>query len=252
MENMRKLLRRYLKNTVIRRKLPTDFHSTPLYVTPASQLHHLKFGSKSFDNELLQIALTHINETSRVWDIGANVGVFTFAAASLAKRGAVLAVEADIWLADMIRKSKQIKQNRSLNIMLLSAAISNQYGVGQFWISNLGRASSGLALSSRTLLTENVLDEVWVPTVTLDSLLSILDKPEFVKIDVEGAESLVLEGGKTVLSEIRPIIYIEVGQAANSAVTALLQDYEYELFQTTSQGLEPISVCTCSTLAIPK
>jgi tRNA G37 N-methylase Trm5 len=43
-----------------------------------------------------------------VWDIGANVGLFSFAAASLGAQ--VVAVEADIWLANLMQRSAQLNK----------------------------------------------------------------------------------------------------------------------------------------------
>ncbi len=62
----------------------------------------------------------------------------------------------------------------------------------------------------------------YVPTLTLDSLLHSFSPPQLIKIDVEGAEELVLQGATKVLTVCRPSVYLEVGsQQARSLLQFL-------------------------------
>lgn len=71
----------------------------------------------------------------------------------------------------------------------------------------------------------------------LDNYKKDLSTPVFLKIDVEGAEHLVLQGGKDLIRSTRPVILIEVydkmtkrfGTSA-SATLAYLSSYQYEIF----------------------
>lgn len=67
-------------------------------------------------------------------------------------------------------------------------------------------------------------------TVTLDWLLSNYSQPNFVKIDVEGAEFLVLKGAHRLLSDVRPTILCEVSAHCADAVTALFRHHSYNLY----------------------
>jgi hypothetical protein len=88
----------------------------------------------------------------------------------------------------------------------------------------------------------------------MDTLLEFFSPPNFLKIDVEGAEAMVLKGARRLLSEIHPTIYIEVGSEANDEVTAILKDNRYVLFDGSKplQGQKPLPSCTFNTLAISK
>ena len=250
---IRVLAEKLSRQRILKRRLPSRFSSTPLYVSPDSQLKYLKLGSGAFDQDLLTIADQYINEYSQVWDIGANVGVFAFAAASLAKRGAVLAVEADIWLAQLMKKSLALKKNNKLNLKILPSAISDQCGVATFFISKRGRALNSLKIVGGGII-EGIRDEVVVPTLTLDSLLDFFHAPSFIKIDVEGAEAYVLRGSRKILEYIRPVIYIEVCSEANEEVMAIFNEWNYILFDGSKniEEQEPLSVCKFNTLAIPR
>lgn len=66
-----------------------------------------------------------------------------------------------------------------------------------------------------------------VPCRSLDSLLATNPAPDFVKIDVEGAEVEVLLGAARLIAEVRPQIIVEVHAEANGPlVRKLLPDYE--------------------------
>jgi FkbM family methyltransferase len=81
-----------------------------------------------------------------------------------------------------------------------------------------------------------------VEVSTLDAELAGL-RPSVVKIDVEGAEVAVLEGARTVLSEVRPLLIFEHVQDAAALYGAvpgepwdLLAELDYEVFSATGDG----------------
>jgi hypothetical protein len=91
-----------------------------------------------------------------------------------------------------------------------------------------------------------------VPTITLDSLLDYFAAPRLVKIDVEGAEAIVLRGANRLLSECRPLIYIEVCDEPLDEVTSVLRRYDYRLYDGDADDAEEISRCVFNTLAVPQ
>jgi hypothetical protein len=101
----RKIAEYLSREKVLKRRITVNERKIPLFVSPDAQLKYLKPGSNSFDQDLVGIAEKYLTVNSCVWDIGANVGVFTFAAASVAHQGIVVAIEADIWLANLLRKT---------------------------------------------------------------------------------------------------------------------------------------------------
>ncbi|MDG2333933.1 MAG: FkbM family methyltransferase [Myxococcota bacterium] len=247
------MLERLSRGRAFKRRLPAEFGRTPIYVSPDSQLKYLKPGASAFDLELLRVAREELHNGDVVWDIGANVGVFTFAAASRTQSGDVLAVEPDIWLAGLLRKSANLGQNRGLGVRVLPTAIAGEPGMETFLVAERGRASNALSGPGARGEAGGVREQVLVPTLSLDLLLSSNAAPSFIKIDVEGAEKLVLEGATRVLSAVRPTIYIEVGGGARDAVTALLKDNDYRLYDgALAKGEErSIERCTFNTLAFP-
>jgi FkbM family methyltransferase len=83
---------------------------------------------------------------------------------------------------------------------------------------------------------------ITVEVSTLDAELAGL-RPTVIKIDVEGAELAVLEGGREVLAQARPILIFEhVPETAGlygdapDAVWELLAELSYEVFSATGEG----------------
>jgi FkbM family methyltransferase len=251
---VRTIIERLSRGRYLKRRLPARFDHTPLYVSPDAQLKYLKPGNDAFDSELLKIVDEYVREDSVVWDIGANVGVFAFAAASVAKKGSALAVEADIWLAQLIRRSISLKENVGLDIQVLPSAIADKNGAATFLIAKRGRASNALEAVGGRSQAGGIRERVTVPTLTLDTLLDFFSPPTFAKIDVEGAEAMVLHGASRVLRDIRPTIYIEVGREADVEVTSVFRRNGYELFDGSApvQEQEPAASCAFNTLAVPR
>ena len=95
----------------------------------------------------------------------------------------------------------------------------------------------------RTTYIEKNFSAIKVPTITIDELLKELGniRPDFIKLDVEGAEYLALLGAKGTLEQLRPIMYIEIHSMKNMfKVTKLLTSMRYE---TDIAYIEPNGVC---------
>ena len=178
----------------------------------------MKFGKGSFDADLIAVAEKHLNEQSIVWDIGANVGVFGFAAAAIAKKGTVLCVEADCWLVGLMRRTIRLPFYRDSDVRIVPVAVSSADAIAEFQIASRGRQSNALAEARGRSTMGGVREVQYVPTLRLDTLLETQPAPDFVKIDIEGAELIALGGGNKLLSEVRPIFYIEVGRDVSKAV----------------------------------
>ena len=251
----RHLIERLSRGKTFRRNLPADFHRRPVIVSPDAALRYLASSSYAFEPALLQIADEFVKPGDTVWDIGANLGVFAVAAGDRAgETGRVLAVEADIWLAGVIRRTARLTANQDLHLEVLPAAVSDSHGVMRFAIAERGRASNSLVDAGGRSTTGGVRETHLVPTLPLDALLETTGPPQVVKIDVEGAEVLVLEGARQVLSSARPVVYVEVGKEHAEAVTTLLREHDYELFnpEEPSGQRSRLELCVFNTLALPR
>jgi len=131
-------------------------------------------------------------------DIGAQAGFYTLLASRLTgEKGRVFAFEPSPRNIHNLRRHLEI--NWIENVTLFEAAVSDRPGEAWF---DLGNNSSTGSLSDSGSLC--------VPLVSLDHLLEegqILP-PDFLKMDVEGAELQVLKGARKTLTTARPTLFL--------------------------------------------
>lgn len=143
MSFVRRWAERISRNVVVRRRLPRDLGGRLLYVSPDAALGFWLPGGEHMDPLLFRMARQFVKPGAIVWDIGANVGLFSFAAAALAgQSGSVLAIEPDPWLASLISRTSSCPVPGHAPVVALSVAISDSLGVGQLYIAKRGRASN--------------------------------------------------------------------------------------------------------------
>jgi FkbM family methyltransferase len=148
-----------------------------------------------FEPHVSRLIESSLGPGDRFWDIGANGGYHTLLAARLVGLdGHVLAVEANPDLAPLIES--QLRLNNMTNCTVMSVAVSNREGIADFVI-DANSLKSSLA-DGRSTEEGTVLE---ISTTTLDALFELNGPPDLVKIDVEGAEVQVLEGGHSMMAE---------------------------------------------------
>ena len=249
---IRTITERISRGVVLKRNLPKEFNSLPMFVTPEGGLKYWKTNLNNIDPMLYNVATNFIQKDDVIWDIGANIGLFTFAAiAKSGKNGKCLAVEADIVMANLVKRSASL--NREYTIDILPLAISNYNGLVEFNIAERARATNHIVIAQGSNQTGGIRDTYKVPTVTLDYLLEHYAKPDFLKIDVEGAEKFVLEGATTLMETARPKILVEVGEENEDYITNLFNENKYVMYNADDlQNFSKIKEATSNTLAIPE
>jgi len=253
MSKLRSLAERLTHGLAIKRRLPPSFGRVPLFVSTEGGLRYLRPALRKVDLELLEMADELVAPGNVVWDVGANVGLFTFAAAARAgPSGNVYAIEADTWLVGLLRRSAGLEAAKRAPVNVLPVAISDTVGASRFHVANRARAANYLESCGSTQ-TGGVREAQWVVTVTLDWILEQFPAPNVLKIDVEGAEDRALRGAPKLLSSFRPRILCEVCQKNASTVSKILHSFGYTLFDASACRLRraPIENPAFSTVAYP-
>jgi FkbM family methyltransferase len=224
----RTVLEKLTHRLTFRRYLPRPFRQASIYISSEGGLRYLRPSMTSVDPDLLGLAAEVVKPGDTVWDVGANVGLFSFAAAAAAgASGRVLAVEPDTVLVGLLRKSAN--RNHSIApVEILPTALADEVGVNRFHIAQRNRSTSHLD-GFGTSQTGGVRSTELVPTVTLDWLADYFPLPRVLKIDVEAAELAVLRGGARVLSS-SPTVICEVAGDNAVSVGDLLSGYGYTLY----------------------
>ena len=145
-------------------------------------------------------------------DVGANVGVHTLRACSVASR--VIALEPHPVNAQLLRWNLALNDIKNVDVIqlaLLDKSASSSIG------DRLNEAKLGQP------------GQHTVACVSLDSIASSWDKLDVVKIDVEGVEALVLRGGRETLRRLKPHLIVECHYTGHHVSETLLEDVESEL-----------------------
>lgn len=139
-----------------------------------------------------------------VFDIGANVGHYTKRLSDLVgAQGRVIAFEPVPTTFSLLSSNVQFFAFR--NVSLINAAVSDQMSVVGMTMPDL---SSGLANYYRAHLSPALDTDFSVLTVSLDSFCTD-QRIALIKIDVEGHESVVINGMRAVVEKHHPVLIVE-------------------------------------------
>lgn len=239
------------RGVAFRRTLPLRFGGATFLASPEGGLRYWGAIDRA-DPVLLAAAATLVSEGSVVWDIGANIGLFTFAAAGLAGVGGrIVAVEPDTVCVDLLRRSAALNGARIAPVTVLPAALGEHCGVAMLNIAHRSRSANFLDGYGGPV-TGGYRERHATVQLTLDWLLDHFGPPAIVKIDVELAEVAVLRGGAALLGQHRPVLLVEVDGVNQAAATALLHHYGYCLYDAAKTGANIETLAPYNTIAIPK
>jgi len=143
---LRTLLERFSRNRILKRRLPSRAGGQVLYVSPDSALAYWKHNLEEKHKDLIDWAQEFVKPGMTVWDVGANVGIFTFASAFFAgPTGKVLGIEPDTFMSSLLQRSAMVPCKSRAQIRVLPVALSNEIGIAEFTIAARGRSSNHLA-----------------------------------------------------------------------------------------------------------
>lgn len=229
----RRLAELAMRNRRFGRKTPTAFGQRPMVVSPDASLRWLRADPWRDEHALLLAVDLLASPGAVVWDLGANVGAFGLCAA--ARTGAaVLMVDADPFLADLLRDSA--RRNPDLAIEVLCCAVGETEGVARFAIAGRGRSTNGLVEGKISTQHGESREIRLVPTLSADCLLSQFPQPDVVKVDLEGGEAMFVRGAERLLGEVRPLLYVEIHRDNRQFVFGELVRHGYEVRQNLGVG----------------
>jgi FkbM family methyltransferase len=158
----------------------------------------------------LKFLQANIEPGTTVIDCGANKGSYLFSLSRAAGRnGRVIAFEPQPKLASYLKN--EIEDCRLRNVVVEQKALSDGCGKARLFVPG-GGVSPGASLESAVTGT-GLYESYEVDSITLDEYCNRLnDRISAIKIDVEGHELPVLEGGANILREMAPALVVECEQ----------------------------------------
>jgi len=179
-------------------------------------------------------------DSSVIVDIGANVGFYTVELAfSMPSNGILFSFE------PVEHTNIQLRQNVELNglenVQVFKLGLSNLESETEIFLPNKSVSS---AASLRNLHPQEVVFSEIIKLKTLDSVFESqhIDNCDLIKIDVEGGELQVIQGGKKLIEKYKPTIFAELLRKWSSAfsyhpneVMRLLSGIGYECFAVSKE-----------------
>ena len=172
-----------------------------------------------------------------VWDVGANIGLYSRWLVNHLLVSKVIAFE------PMTENLPELIYNLNLgnignNVFVFPWAISDIDGPIEFQVDNIQSASGaidsicqGNPSRARSALGLKSITEK-VSSRTIDSIINSgeVEIPDVLKIDIEGAEYLLLKGGESFFTKYSPLILIEThGLEVSKQCISFLFDHGYNV-----------------------
>lgn len=175
-------------------------------------------------------------------DVGANQGEYSLFAAKRLTAGKVVAFEPVDFFFNLLNEN--ITLNHFKNIQTLHYGLSDTEQQLPIYMGQPGKGEhEGLATifqsEQRSRFIQNInlkkLDDVW-PSLNLQRL-------DFMKIDVEGAEMMVVKGAQKTIARYKPLIMMEINNGTYTSagysiddIQGFFTDLGYSLHTITKKG----------------
>ena len=188
--------------------------------------------------------LDNVRPGDTVIDVGANIGYYTLVAArKVGPRGKVIAFEPDPESFSFLKRN--VKANGLTNVVLEQKALSNSHGRLNLYLARENRGDH------RIFPAQESRDAVEVEALPLDDYLQDSVSVNFIKIDTQGAEGVIVEGMlRTLRAQHDPMLVVEFWpyglSRARYPATRLLEYFEtlgYEIYviDETLRKLSPVT-----------
>lgn len=178
------------------------------FVTPNSLNYWRALTFASKEPETLEW-IDGIEANSILWDVGANVGLYSIYAA-LARKCRVFAFEPSVFNLEILARNSFINKVSS-QITIIPIPLSDKISINELRYTTTGWGGALSTFGKTFGWDGNPIQEVFSVTtlgLSMDSLvgLGLVDSPNYIKMDVDGLEHIILSGGKDVLKSVKGII----------------------------------------------
>jgi FkbM family methyltransferase len=184
------------------------------------------------------IELVQFSGFRRFFDVGANIGLYGFLFRTIVNDSVVTMFEPDDANARLIRRT--IARAGLLEIQLMQLAVCDREGTLTFYSDELSGATGSIRWGNQDAFISRhhrfKPREVSVRSVTLDWFVDRQSDPDFIKIDVEGAELSVLYGAEKLIERSHPALFFEC-DVDRAEVYSFLSKHGYVLLDFSSMRI---------------
>jgi len=185
-------------------------------------------GTYWYEPDVYRAFTAALTPTSCILDVGASFGLYTLGACTHATAGRVFAFEPAPGAAGLLER--HVRLNGAIaRVECVRMAVGDREGLCTLHVpprSGMSSLASGNALRRREW-DDTAVAAIEVPMTTLDRFCSSRAVvPDVIKIDVEGAETMVLRGARETLRKHRPVLFCEVHPAQMQVAGSSLEEFQ--------------------------
>lgn len=150
------------------------------------------------------------NQALIFWDVGANIGLYTWQCALARPDSQMISFEPDPKNLRCLERTSEAWALPRHTIM--ATAVAEKSGRAGFCVDDLAGATGMLECDEESFNQRHygmAPRRIEVETITLDDFIRDRPPPDVMKIDVEGAELRVLRGAARLLAQHRPVLFFE-------------------------------------------
>lgn len=190
--------------------------------------------SKIYESNVVKVIQKMIKPTDIFVDVGAYIGYYTCIAGKLCLMGQVYSFEVNPEMIVGIKK--QIEFMKLNNVFIINMCVSNN--------QNTILIPDKYTHPDLSIITSNKTGPMLkVNSISLDEFFKDKSKPNILKIDVEGAEVMVLQGMKdllktdlTIILEFHGNMLDKINQSIND-IYSLLRPHDYKVYKITNYNV---------------
>lgn len=257
-----------LQSSRLARLIKSPFKTIPFYILSLiARIHPFKISKKTlwgdtmsyylpegnmiyyygfFEANLTNFLINILNDGDTFIDIGAHVGTYSMLASKLVgEHGSVYAFEPTPRTFETLKKNVSVyNQTEPVNMAMMDTPQTLEfmdYGPKNSVFNTFKDRTSG---ELKSILHG---EKIKVNATSIDKFVELKNiqpnenRALVIKIDAEGAESIILNGGVKTLREIKPIVSIEVGSGEewkknNTDAINFLKNNSYQCFELSTEG----------------
>lgn len=242
-------LQKYLHNLM--KTFKTDYGNITCYENDIYFLEQLEKG-KVFDQNMVETKLIpFLEKAETILDIGAHIGCHTLMYSKINSNANIYSFEPQSKLFSLL--DHNLKFNNVRNVTILNNAVGNdikQVHMESF-ITDGSNSNTDISYDGENMFNLGGLSigssGEEVSMITIDSLKLL--GCDFIKIDVEGAEKLVLLGAQNTIKKYKPVICYECNEKtiqdniklSSHEIIKILGNYEIKELENSNYLAIPIS-----------
>jgi FkbM family methyltransferase len=214
-------------------------------LSPSFVAHLWKAVTQQHHRALRPTFARYIPRDGVVFDVGAHAGQFAKLFARIAADGRVYAIEPGSYARSILHAALWARRFANVTVLPLALGADTRLerlhipikasGAVGFGLSHFGRPEARWPRIARELVAQTTIDDL--------AAALALERLDFIKADIEGAELRMLEGARGSLARFRPRLFLELveGHLARAGDTleaafAFLSAAGYRTFSLGADG----------------